>query len=97
MAISSMTTIDADLVVITIFILSATCPRFVFSIRPATNLANFTFVSHSSVTKMTGVRIFFTASKISLIRGTPSVMFMLATPAKWKAFSVICVAGSQIL
>ena len=31
---------------------------------------------------------------ISLMRGTPSVTFMLATPAKWKVLSVIWVPGS---
>lgn len=29
--------------------------------------------------------------------GTPCVMFMLATPAKWNVFNVICVPGSPIL
>lgn len=33
---------------------------------------------------------------ISLIRGTPSVTFIEATPAKWKVLSVICVPGSPI-
>ena len=28
---------------------------------------------------------------ISFRRGTPSVTFILATPAKWKVFRVICV------
>ena len=43
---------------------------------------------------MIGVEIFFDAFMISLMRGTPSVTFMLATPAKWNVLSVICVAGS---
>lgn len=34
---------------------------------------------------------------ISLMRGTPSVMFMEATPAKWKVFRVIWVPGSPML
>ena len=29
--------------------------------------------------------------------GTPRVTFILETPAKWKVFNVICVAGSPIL
>ena len=33
---------------------------------------------------------------ISFILGTPSVMFIVATPAKWKVLSVICVPGSPI-
>mmetsp|Transcript_35160 Transcript_35160/g.76854 ORF Transcript_35160/g.76854 Transcript_35160/m.76854 type:complete len:204 (+) Transcript_35160:1351-1962(+) len=33
---------------------------------------------------------------ISFKRGTPSVTFFADTPAKWKVFSVICVAGSPI-
>ena len=33
---------------------------------------------------------------ISLMRGTPSVMFILATPAKWKVLRVICVPGSPM-
>jgi hypothetical protein len=32
----------------------------------------------------------------SLIRGTPCVMFMLATPAKWNVFKVIWVDGSPM-
>jgi len=32
----------------------------------------------------------------SLIRGTPCVIFIEATPAKWKVFKVICVDGSPI-
>jgi len=48
-------------------------------------------------TFMTGVEMFLEALMISLIRGTPCVMFMLATPAKWNVFSVICVPGSPML
>ena len=33
---------------------------------------------------------------ISLMRGTPSVTFIDATPAKWNVLSVICVPGSPI-
>ena len=32
----------------------------------------------------------------SLRRGTPSVTFLAETPAKWKVFKVICVAGSPM-
>lgn len=41
--------------------------------------------------------ILLAALTISLILGTPRVMFMVATPAKWKVFRVICVAGSPTL
>lgn len=34
------------------------------------------------------------ALMISLMRGTPRVMFMEATPAKWKVFRVIWVPGT---
>lgn len=44
-----------------------------------------------------GVLIFFAALTISLMRGTPNVMFMAATPAKWNVLSVICVPGSPML
>ena len=43
---------------------------------------------------MSGVEMFLAALMISLMRGTPSVTFMLATPAKWNVLSVICVPGS---
>lgn len=43
---------------------------------------------------MMGVEMFLAALMISLMRGTPSVTFMDATPAKWNVFSVICVPGS---
>mmetsp|Transcript_10679 Transcript_10679/g.24018 ORF Transcript_10679/g.24018 Transcript_10679/m.24018 type:complete len:204 (-) Transcript_10679:1085-1696(-) len=33
----------------------------------------------------------------SLSRGTPNVTFLAPTPAKWKVFNVICVAGSPTL
>jgi len=38
----------------------------------------------------------FAAFMISLIRGTPRVTFIDATPAKWNVFKVICVPGSPI-
>jgi len=44
-----------------------------------------------------GVLIFFVKFKISFNLGTPNVTFLLLTPAKWKVFRVICVAGSPIL
>lgn len=43
---------------------------------------------------MMGVEMFLAALMISLMRGTPSVTFMDATPAKWNVFSVIWVPGS---
>ena len=51
----------------------------------------------TSRTVMMGVLIFLVALMISLMRGTPSVTFMAATPAKWNVFSVICVPGSPML
>ena len=45
---------------------------------------------------MMGVETFLAALMISLMRGTPCVTFIDATPAKWKVFSVICVPGSPI-
>ena len=45
---------------------------------------------------MIGVEMFLDAFMISLMRGTPSVTFMDATPAKWKVFSVIWVPGSPM-
>lgn len=45
---------------------------------------------------MMGVEMTREAFMISLMRGTPSVTFMLATPAKWNVLSVICVAGSPM-
>mmetsp|Transcript_3892 Transcript_3892/g.13712 ORF Transcript_3892/g.13712 Transcript_3892/m.13712 type:complete len:235 (-) Transcript_3892:522-1226(-) len=46
---------------------------------------------------MMGVAMFFEALMISLMRGTPSVTFIDATPAKWNVLSVICVPGSPML
>ncbi len=45
---------------------------------------------------MMGVLMFLDPLMISLMRGTPSVTFMAATPAKWNVFRVICVPGSPI-
>lgn len=41
--------------------------------------------------------MFLEALIISLMRGTPKVMFIEATPAKWKVFNVIWVPGSPML
>lgn len=43
-----------------------------------------------------GVLMFFDESSSYCRRGTPSVTFLSATPAKWNVFSVICVVGSPI-
>jgi hypothetical protein len=45
---------------------------------------------------MIGVLITFAALMISFMRGTPSVTFIEATPAKWNVFKVIWVPGSPI-
>jgi len=45
---------------------------------------------------MIGVLITFAALIISFMRGTPSVTFIEATPAKWNVFKVIWVPGSPI-
>lgn len=45
---------------------------------------------------MIGVLIIFAALMISFMRGTPSVTFIEATPAKWNVFKVIWVPGSPI-
>jgi hypothetical protein len=50
----------------------------------------------TSLQLMIGVLISFAALMISFIRGTPSVTFMEATPAKWNVFKVIWVPGSPI-
>mmetsp|Transcript_69402 Transcript_69402/g.196753 ORF Transcript_69402/g.196753 Transcript_69402/m.196753 type:complete len:307 (+) Transcript_69402:946-1866(+) len=68
----------------------------IFSIRPFTMRALSSLYSSCSTHVMMGVDTFLVAFRISLIRGTPRVTFMLATPAKWNVFSVICVAGSPI-
>ena len=41
--------------------------------------------------------MFFAMFITSLSLGTPKVTFLLETPAKWKVFKVICVAGSPRL
>mmetsp|Transcript_6935 Transcript_6935/g.22984 ORF Transcript_6935/g.22984 Transcript_6935/m.22984 type:complete len:276 (+) Transcript_6935:1954-2781(+) len=63
-------------------IVSQISPSIVFSIRPFTNRAAFTSLSEINLAVMIGVEIFFVALIISLIRGTPNVMFIDATPAK---------------
>ena len=50
----------------------------------------------TSLQLMMGVLINFAALIISFIRGTPSVTFMEATPAKWNVLRVIWVPGSPI-
>jgi hypothetical protein len=45
---------------------------------------------------MLGVLIFLATLMISLSLGTPSVTFLADTPAKWKVFRVIYVAGSPM-
>eukprot|EP00659_Diplonema_papillatum_P008560 gene8559-biopygen8548 len=67
------------------------------SIRALTIFAETSSVSLSRYPLMIGVLIVFDALMISLIRGTPCVMLMDATPAKWNVFRVICVPGSPIL
>mmetsp|Transcript_7818 Transcript_7818/g.23151 ORF Transcript_7818/g.23151 Transcript_7818/m.23151 type:complete len:267 (-) Transcript_7818:3135-3935(-) len=71
-------------------------PSVVRSMRPLTMRALTSCVGSTSAHLMIGVEIVLAALMISLIRGTPSVTFMLATPAKWNVFSVICVAGSAM-
>jgi hypothetical protein len=61
-----------------------------------TILAAFTSFSLTSLHVIIGVLIVFVALIISFMRGTPSVTFMEATPAKWNVFKVICVPGSPI-
>mmetsp|Transcript_41536 Transcript_41536/g.111325 ORF Transcript_41536/g.111325 Transcript_41536/m.111325 type:complete len:218 (-) Transcript_41536:1236-1889(-) len=65
--------------------------------RPLTVRAWLWSVSFCSGTSITGVEITLEALMISLMRGTPSVTFMEAMPAKWKVLSVICVPGSPML
>lgn len=72
-------------------------PSVVFSILPLTLLANSWSSGCSSSAVMMGVEMFLEALMISLTRGTPCVMFMEATPAKWKVFRVIWVPGSPML
>lgn len=51
--------------------------------------------SLASVAVMMGVETVLAALMISLMRGTPSVTFIEATPAKWKVLSVICVPAGR--
>ena len=60
----------------------ATSPSVVFSIRALTMRAAVSSLSLSSSTRIMGVEMFFEALMISLMRGTPSVTFIDATPAK---------------
>ena len=53
--------------------------------------------SEAGRTSMMGVEMVLEWLMISLMRGTPRVMFMLATPAKWNVLSVIWVPGSPML
>lgn len=64
-------------------------PNRVVSNLPFTILAATRAVSLTSRAVMIGVLITLVADIISSIRGRPSVIFMEATPAKWKVFSVI--------
>mmetsp|Transcript_57863 Transcript_57863/g.162289 ORF Transcript_57863/g.162289 Transcript_57863/m.162289 type:complete len:252 (-) Transcript_57863:250-1005(-) len=66
------------------------------SILPLTIRALTSLCSSTSAHLMIGVEMDLEALMISLILGTPKVTFMLATPAKWNVFKVICVAGSAI-
>jgi hypothetical protein len=73
-----------------------TSPSSVFSNRALTIRAEASLLRVTSLQLMIGVLMTLAALIISLIRGTPSVTFMDATPAKWKVLSVICVPGSPI-
>ena len=73
-----------------------TSPSSVFSNRALTIRAEASLLRVTSLQLIIGVLMTLAALMISLIRGTPSVTFMDATPAKWKVLSVICVPGSPI-
>ena len=75
---------------------SLTSPRCVFSSRPLTIRADASLSFVTSLQLMIGVLMTLAALMISLIRGTPRVTFIDATPAKWNVFKVICVPGSPI-
>src|SRR4051812_26826722 len=75
---------------------SPTSIRYVFSIRAFTTRADRMSILLCSSHVITGVLMFLDALMISLIRGTPCVILMPATPAKWNVFRVICVPGSPI-
>ena len=68
---------------------ASVCGQIIWLISPHRRcLIFFTF--------MIGVLMFFAPLMISLIRGTPRVTFILATPAKWKVLRVIWVPGSPM-
>ena len=71
-------------------------PIRVRSTHPLTTRAATSSKGSAKRTLMMGVATLLAALMISLMRGTPAVMFMLATPAKWKVLSVICVPGSPM-
>jgi len=73
-----------------------TSPNSVFSNRPLTIRAEGSLSGVTSLQLMIGVLITLAALIISLIRGTPRVTFIDATPAKWKVLSVIWVPGSPM-
>lgn len=73
-----------------------TSPSNVFSNRALTIRAEASLLLVTNLQLMIGVLMTLAALIISLIRGTPSVTFIDATPAKWKVLSVICVPGSPI-
>jgi hypothetical protein len=73
-----------------------TSPRCVFSRRPLTIRADASLSFVTSLQLIIGVLMTLAALMISLIRGTPRVTFIDATPAKWNVFKVICVPGSPI-
>ena len=66
------------------------------STQPLTTRAATSSKGSAKSTRMMGVATVLAALMISLMRGTPAVMFMLATPAKWNVLSVICVPGSPM-
>ena len=71
-------------------------PIRVRSTHPLTTRAATWSKGSAKRTLMIGVATLLAALMISLMRGTPAVMFMLATPAKWKVLRVICVPGSPM-
>ena len=73
-----------------------TSPKCVFSSRPFTIRAEGSESAVTSLQLMIGVLMTLAAFMISFMRGTPSVTFMDATPAKWKVLSVIWVPGSPM-
>ena len=73
-----------------------TSPRRVFSRRPFTIRAEASLSRVTSLQLIMGVLMALAALIISLMRGTPRVTFIDATPAKWKVFNVIWVPGSPM-